>query len=112
MSLYLSNSNDEQSSEPVLTQRVSPGRSSIDVTEYLNEEKVNYFWLKATAETDKGTETKTIYYKVSVVNLSISCEYNVKTVTTVGNIISIPVSIVGPNKTITLRAYLDGVEAQ
>lgn len=112
VSLYLSNNNDEQSSEPVLTQRVSPGRSSIDVTEYLNEEKVNYFWLKATAETDKGTETKTIYYKVSVVNLSISCEYNVKTVTTVGNIISIPVSIVGPNKTITLRAYLDGVEAQ
>lgn len=98
-------------SEPILTREVSPGKSSIDVTEYLTEGEITNFWLVATAETSKGTETRTIYYTVRLVNLSITSSYMLNTVTTVGNRVSIPFTVTGILGLKTVRAYLDGVEA-
>lgn len=102
---------DTIDSEPILTKKIEAGKSSIDVTEYLTEGEITKFWLVATAETSKGTETKTIYYTVRLVNLSITSNYQLNTVTKIGNNVSIPFTITGILGLKTVRAYLDGVES-
>lgn len=102
---------DNIDNEPLFTKGVAPGRSSIDVTEYLTEGEITKFWLVATAETSKGTETRTIYYTVRLVNLSITSNYQLNTVTKVGDNVSIPFTITGILGLKTVRAYLDGVES-
>lgn len=102
---------EDESNEPFIKDQViSAGQGAIDVTEYLEEGKLVQFWVTATAETDKGTQTKTLYYTVRLVNLSLSSDYDISTVTTVGDNIHIPYTVQGISDVKTIKAYLDGVE--
>ena len=100
----------DESNEPFIKdQIVSAGQGVIDVTEYLEEGKLIPFWITITAETDKGTQSKTLYYTVRLVNLSLSSDYDISTVTTVGDNIHIPYTVQGISDVKTIKAYLNGV---
>lgn len=102
---------DAEGNDPIHVQTVEPGQNSIEVTDYLSEGNVTKFWIVATAETDKGTQTISRYFTVRLVNLSITSNFAINTVTKVGDKISIPGTVTGNRGLKVVRAYLNGVEA-
>lgn len=87
--------------------------ANIDVTEYVNTyvgDTIEVHVL-VSATTSKGEETAELFYTAKLINLAITSDFKLNTITKVGNNVVVPFTITGILGLKTLRAYLDGEEA-
>lgn len=89
---------------------ISIGEHNFDVTSYLSEGMLQNFYVRVVANTNKGEESYTLWYTARLVNISITGNYAINTVTKKGNKINFPGTITGINGLKTVRAYLNGLE--
>ena len=90
---------------------ISVGEHTFDVTSYLEEGTLQNFYIKVVANTNKGEESYSLWYTARLVNISITGSFAINTVTKKGDKINFPGTITGINGIKTVRAYLNGVEA-
>jgi hypothetical protein len=76
------------------------------VTSYLTEGAVTNFWITASAE---GYKDVTLYYTVRLINLSITSNYLLNTITNIGDDISISGTVTGTLGAKVIEAYVNGV---
>lgn len=101
----------DQNYENLLEEKtIAVGDHNFDVTKYLSEGVLSNFYVKITTNTNKGEQSSTLFYTVRLVNLSITSNFAINTVTKAGNVINIPGSVTGIQGLKTVRAYLDGIE--
>jgi len=71
---------------------INPGDNNFDVTSYLNEGEIHKFWIKVYSG---EYISEVLYYTARLINISITSNFNLNTVTKVGNTINIPGTITG-----------------
>lgn len=102
----------DQNYENLLEEKtITVGDHNFDVTKYLSEGVLSNFYVKITANTNKGEQSSTLFYTVRLVNLSITSNFAINTITKAGENINIPGSVTGIQGLKTVRAYLNGTEA-
>ena len=86
--------------------------ANIDVTEYVEKFVGDTIEIRVivSATTSKGEQTTELFYTAKLINLAITSDYQLNTVTKIGNDVTIPFTITGILGLKTLRAYLDGAE--
>ena len=89
---------------------ISVGEHNFDISSYLEEGTLKNFYIKVVSNTNKGEESYTLWYTTRLVNISITGNFAINTVTKKGNNINFPGTITGINGLKTVRAYLNGVE--
>lgn len=89
---------------------ISVGEHNFDISSYLEEGTLKNFYIKVVSNTNKGEESYTLWYTARLVNISITGNFAINTVTKKGNNINFPGTITGINGLKTVRAYLNGVE--
>lgn len=95
-----------EDSVPIIEKTVTPGQGNVDVTNYLTEGAVTNFWITASAE---GQKEVTVYYTVRLINLSITSNYALNTITNIGEDVIISGTITGTMGTKVIEAYVNGI---